>query len=103
MALRNTAITVRSLDGLRLAGTLVTPDKTSDRPSSSSMVVVSPVKRAASSPAWRLALGEAGVASLRYDLRGHGESDGLLQDNTLSPTSTTSAWQSLICGRRRAL
>jgi alpha-beta hydrolase superfamily lysophospholipase len=84
MPLRTTGTTVRTLDGLRLDGTLVTPDGLPER----GVVFVhgGGVTREEAGFFTRLAigLGEAGVASLRYDLRGHGQSDGLMQETTLS-------------------
>jgi uncharacterized protein len=71
-------------DGLHLAGTLVTPDQPTDR----AVVLVhgGGVTRDEAGFFVRLAdgLAEAGVASLRFDLRGHGESEGRQEDLTLS-------------------
>lgn len=84
MPVEGTAVTVRTLDGLDLAGTLAAPDLPTDR----AVVLVhgGGVTREEGGFFTRLAagLGEAGVASLRYDLRGHGESDGRQEDNTLT-------------------
>lgn len=84
MTLRSTATVVRALDGLRLAGTLVTPGITAER----AVVLVhgGGVTREEGGFFTRLAAGlsEAGVASLRCDLRGHGESEGEQQEMTLS-------------------
>jgi pimeloyl-ACP methyl ester carboxylesterase len=84
MTLRSTATAVRALDGLRLAGTLVTPGSAAER----AVVLVhgGGVTREEGGFFTRLAagLGEAGVASLRCDLRGHGESEGQQQETTLS-------------------
>lgn len=78
------AVSLRTLDGLRLAGTLVSPDQQTG----SAVVLVhgGGVTREEGGFFTRLAagLGEAGVASLRYDLRGHGESEGNQQDAPLT-------------------
>lgn len=83
MPLRSTATTVRALDGLRLAGTLVIPGSPAER----AVVLVhgGGVTREEGGFFTRLAsgLGEAGVASLRCDLRGHGESEGRQEEMTL--------------------
>lgn len=80
----STPTTVRTLDGLRLAGTFVTPGTAA----SCAVVLVhgGGVTRDEGGFFTRLAAGlaEAGVASLRFDLRGHGESDGSQEDLTLS-------------------
>lgn len=76
--------TFRTHDGLRLVGTLVTPDQPGDQ----AIVLVhgGGVTRDEAGFFTRLASGlaEAGVASLRFDLRGHGESEGRQEDLTLS-------------------
>lgn len=78
------SVTVRTLDGLRLVGTLDTPGMPTDR----AVVLVhgGGVTRDEGGFFRRLAraLVEADVACLRYDLRGHGESDGRQEDNTLT-------------------
>ncbi|MGH3869727.1 MAG: alpha/beta hydrolase [Pseudonocardiaceae bacterium] len=83
MTLRSTATVVRALDGLRLAGTLVAPGGAAER----AVVLVhgGGVTREEGGFFTRLAagLGEAGVASLRCDLRGHGASEGEQQEVTL--------------------
>lgn len=65
---------IRTLDGLRLVGTLVVPDVTTGR----AVVLVhgGGVTREEGGFFTRLAAGlaDAGMASLRFDLRGHGES-----------------------------
>jgi alpha-beta hydrolase superfamily lysophospholipase len=75
---------IRTLDGLHLAGTLVVPDGTPDR----AVVLVhgGGVTREEGGFFTRLAswLADAGVASLRFDLRGHGESEGRQEDLTHS-------------------
>jgi pimeloyl-ACP methyl ester carboxylesterase len=74
----------RTLDGLNLTGTLARPDQPGDR----GIVLVhgGGVTREEGGFFTRLAagLGEAGVASLRYDLRGHGESEGSQMDSPLT-------------------
>ncbi len=84
MAVQRTNTTIRTLDGLQLAGTLVTPEGTRDR----AVVLVhgGGVTREEGGFFTRLAdgLGDAGVASLRFDLRGHGESEGRQEEMTLS-------------------
>ncbi len=75
---------VRTLDGLHLAATLVTPDESPEQ----AVVLVhgGGVTREEGGFFTRLAAGlaEAGVASLRFDLRGHGESQGQQEDLTLT-------------------
>ncbi|MFI5893802.1 alpha/beta hydrolase [Actinoplanes sp. NPDC051513] len=74
----------RSADGLLLRGTFVAPQ----RPSGSCVVLVhgGGVTREEGGFFGRLATGlaSAGVASLRFDFRGHGESEGRQEDLTLS-------------------
>lgn len=74
----------RTLDGLHLAATIVIPDATADH-----VVVLvhgGGVTREEGGFFTRLAsaLGEAGVTSLRFDLRGHGASDGRQEELTLT-------------------
>ena len=77
-------VSVRTLDGLHLAATLVTPDEVLDR----AVVLVhgGGVTREEGGFFTRLAAGlaDAGVASLRFDLRGHGESEGRQEDLILA-------------------
>ncbi|WP_282777470.1 alpha/beta fold hydrolase [Nocardia sp. CC201C] len=80
----STATSLRTLDGLHLAATLVTPDQPTNR----AVVLVhgGGVTREEGGFFTRLAAGlaEAGVASLRFDLRGHGDSEGRQEELTLS-------------------
>jgi alpha-beta hydrolase superfamily lysophospholipase len=79
-----TVLTLTTLDGLHLAATLVQPDQ----PSSRAVVLIhgGSVTREEGGFFTRLAAGlrAAGVASLRFDLRGHGESEGRQEDLTLA-------------------
>lgn len=79
-----TSTRLRTLDGLHLAGTFVSPDTAADQ----AVVLVhgGGVTREEGGFFTRLATGlsEAGVASLRFDLRGHGDSEGQQEDLTLS-------------------
>ncbi|MDQ3403092.1 MAG: lysophospholipase, partial [Actinomycetota bacterium] len=76
--------TIRTPDGLHLIGTLVE----SDAPTTHAVVLVhgGGVTREEGGFFTRLAAGlaESGIASLRFDLRGHGESDGRQEDRTLT-------------------
>lgn len=84
MSLSSRETTFRTLDGLSLAGTLVTPQAAAQ----DAVVLVhgGGVTREEGGFFTRLTtgLGEAGVASLRFDLRGHGQSEGQQQEVTLS-------------------
>lgn len=84
MPLPSTGTTFRTLDGLHLSGTIVTPEASPE----DAVVLVhgGGVTREEGGFFTRLAagLGEAGVASLRFDLRGHGESGGHQEEMTLS-------------------
>lgn len=84
MSPQSNLVRFRTLDGLRLTGTLVTPEHPSDH----AVVFIhgGGVTRDEGGFFTRLAdgLAEAGLASLRFDLRGHGESDGRQEDRTLT-------------------
>ncbi|HEY2261272.1 MAG TPA: alpha/beta fold hydrolase [Streptosporangiaceae bacterium] len=73
-----------SLDGIRLRGTLVIPSKKSAN--ATVLVHGGGVARDEGGFYTRLAAGlaEAGIPSLRFDIRGHGESGGRQQDLTIS-------------------
>src|ERR1700733_13947703 len=73
----------RSLDGIRLRGTLVVPSGAS---AATVLVHGGGVTRHEGGFFTRLAsaLGEADVSSLRFDFRGHGESEGRQEDLTIS-------------------
>ncbi|MFB8004904.1 alpha/beta hydrolase [Nocardia sp. NPDC056000] len=77
---------IRTLDGLYLAATLVTAEGPTDR----AVVLVhgGGVTREEGGFFTRLAAGlaESGVASMRFDLRGHGGSEGHQEELTLSTT-----------------
>jgi uncharacterized protein len=79
-----TAITtVRTCDGLHLSGTLVLPDGAGQ---AAVLVHGGGVTREEGGFFARLAAGlaEAGIASLRCDLRGHGDSEGRQEDLTIA-------------------
>jgi pimeloyl-ACP methyl ester carboxylesterase len=79
-----TAITtVRTCDGLHLSGTLVLPDGAGQ---AAVLVHGGGVTREEGGFFARLAarLAEAGIASLRCDLRGHGDSEGCQEDLTIA-------------------
>lgn len=74
----------QSLDGIRLRGTLVIPPERSA--SAAVLVHGGGVTRHEGGFYTRLASGlaEAGIPSLRFDIRGHGESGGRQEDLTIS-------------------
>jgi uncharacterized protein len=84
MARPERLVAFRSLDGLQLRGTLVTPGEVSGSP----VVLVhgGGVTREEGGFFTRLAAGlaGAGLPSLRFDLRAHGESEGRKEELTLS-------------------
>ncbi|MCP3797976.1 lysophospholipase [Allokutzneria sp. A3M-2-11 16] len=84
MPIKSTETRFRTRDGLQLVGTLVQPEAAAER----AVVLVhgGGVTRDEAGFFTRLAAGlaEAGVASLRFDLRGHGDSAGRQEDLTLS-------------------
>ncbi|MET7737670.1 alpha/beta fold hydrolase [Streptomyces sp. NPDC005402] len=84
MRIESTDTRFRALDGLYLAGTLTLPAQ----PRGPAVVLLhgNGVTREECGLFTRLAaaLGRAGVPSLRFDLRAHGESEGSQQDRTLS-------------------
>ncbi|MFK4107298.1 alpha/beta hydrolase [Streptomyces sp. NPDC002176] len=78
------SVTVRTFDGLHLAGTLEQPRTQATR--AVLLVHGGGVTREEGGFFTRLAngLAEAGIASLRFDLRAHGESEGRQEELTLS-------------------
>jgi uncharacterized protein len=75
---------IRSLDGLRLGATVVTPDSAARH--GALLVHGAGVTREEGGFFTKLAAGlsEAGIASLRLDLPGHGESEGRQEDLTFA-------------------
>ncbi|MGL5826422.1 MAG: alpha/beta hydrolase, partial [Nocardioides sp.] len=78
-------VALRTLDGLRLSATWTTPSEAAPR-SATVLVHGGGVTREEGGFFTRMAaaLAAAGVASLRFDLRGHGRSEGRQEDLTLS-------------------
>ncbi|MEQ4723815.1 alpha/beta fold hydrolase [Nonomuraea sp. B19D2] len=78
-------IVFRSLDGLNLRGTLVAPDVPPTTPATV-LVHGGGVTREEGGFFSRLALGlaDAGLPSLRFDFRAHGESEGRQEDLTIA-------------------
>jgi uncharacterized protein len=94
-----TATSVRTPDGLRLSGTLVLPDGARQ---AAVLVHGGGVTREEGGFFARLAAGlaEADIASLRFDLRGHGESEGRQEDLTLAGIlADIRAAVALVCSR----
>ncbi|GLY53586.1 alpha/beta fold hydrolase [Lentzea sp. NBRC 102530] len=84
MSILSASTTVRTRDGLKLAGTLDVPDGS---PRHAALLVHGAgVTREEGGFFTRLArsLADAGIASLRFDLPGHGESQGRQEDLSLS-------------------
>lgn len=70
-------------DGLRLAGTITLPQKPAALCACSFTATAPTETSSGCSPASR-PLEKVGIASLRFDLRGHGASEGRQEDQTLS-------------------
>lgn len=83
MSAQPTITTVRTSDGLSLSGTLALPDGAS---LAAVLVHGGGVTREEGGFFTRLAAGlaDAGIASLRFDLRGHGESEGRQEELTIA-------------------
>lgn len=89
MPVRSTRTTVRTMDGLHLAATLEEPVGVAEH--AVLLVHGAGVTREEGGFFTRLAAGlaEVGVASMRPDLPGHGESEGRQEDMTLSAVLNT--------------
>jgi uncharacterized protein len=76
-------LTVRTPDGLHLVGSLVRPDGADQ---AAVLVHGGGMTREEGGFFARLATGlaDAGIASLRFDVRGHGESEGRQEDLTIA-------------------
>lgn len=99
MSVQTATTTVRTPDGLHLSGTLVLPDGARQ-----AVVLVhgGGVTREEGGFFARLAAGlaEADIASLRFDVRGHGESEGRQEDLTLAGIlADIRAAVALVCSR----
>jgi hypothetical protein len=99
VSVQTATTTVRTPDGLHLSGTLVLPDGARQ-----AVVLVhgGGVTREEGGFFARLAAGlaEADIASLRFDLRGHGESEGRQEDLTLAGIlADIRAAVALVCSR----
>lgn len=83
MSAQSAITTVRTADGLHLSSTLVVPDGARQ---AAVLVHGGGVTREEGGFFARLAAGlaDAGIASLRFDLRGHGESEGRQEDLTIA-------------------
>ena len=83
MPAQTATTTVRTSDGLHLSGTLVLPDGAHK---AAVLVHGGGVTREEGGFFTRLAAGlaDAGIASLRFDLRGHGESEGRQEELTIA-------------------
>jgi pimeloyl-ACP methyl ester carboxylesterase len=92
-------VSFRSLDGLRLSGTLVIPSSASGP--ATVLVHGGGVTRDEGGFFTRLASGlaEAGIPSLRFDFRAHGHSEGRQEDLTLSGV-VNDIRASVVCARQ---
>lgn len=89
MPLRSTGTTVRTIDGLQLAGTFDAPDGPARH--AALLMHGAGVTREESGFFTRVAAGlmDTGIASLRFDLPGHGASEGRQEDLSLSAVLNT--------------